>query len=122
MNEEKILEMMKKLDISREDAIELLCYDNDVDHNKIKDNLTKEQKQAVKKYTNVGRAVNAYGKSVTRVKKVDTTKQKIIEIISTALQNENIETKVTNAEKYIDIILNGEEYTINLVKHRKGKK
>ena len=46
----------------------------------------------------------------------------IIETIANALKTANIETKVTNAEKYIDIILNDEEYTINLVKHRKGKK
>lgn len=122
MNEDKILEMMKKLDISREDAIELLNYDDDVDHNKVKDNLTKEQKQAVKKYSSVGRAVNAYGKTVTRTKKADLTKQKIIEIIAKALQDAEIDTKVTNVEKYIDIVLNDEEYTINLVKHRKGKK
>lgn len=120
--EEKIAKMMKSLDLTREEAIELLNYDDDVDHNKVKDNLTKEQKQAVKKYTNVTRAVNAYGKSVTRNRKADMTKQKIIEIIAKALQNEDIETKVTNTEKYIDIILNNEEYTINLVKHRKGKK
>lgn len=33
---------MKSLDLSRKDAIELLQYDDDVDHNKVKDNLTAE--------------------------------------------------------------------------------
>ena len=46
----------------------------------------------------------------------------IIETIVNALKTANIKTEVTNVEKYIDIILNDEEYTINLVKHRKGKK
>ena len=119
--EEKILQMMKTLDISREDAIELLQFDDDVDKNKVKDNFTAEQKKAVKKYTKVSKAVNAYGKTVTRTRKEDKTKQMIIETIANALKAANIETKVTNAEKYIDIILNDEEYTINLVKHRKGK-
>lgn len=119
MNEKKIVEMMKKLDLTREEAIELLNYDDDVDHNKVKDNLTEEQKKAVKKYTKVSKAVNAYGKTVTRTRKADLTKQKIIEIIANALQSAEIDTKITNAEKYIDIVLNNEEYTINLVKHRK---
>ena len=120
--EEKILQMMKSLDISREDAIELLQFDDDVDKNKVKDNLTAEQKKAVKKYTKVSKAVNAYGKKTTVNRKEDKTKQMIIETIANALKTANIETKVINIEKYIDIILNDEEYTINLVKHRKGKK
>ena len=117
--EEKILQMMKSLDISREDAIELLQFDEDVDKNKVKDNLTTEQKKAVKKYAKVSKAVNAYGKTVTRTRKEDKTKQMIIETIANALKTANIETKVTNTEKYIDIVVNDEEYTINLVKHRK---
>lgn len=112
--EEKIAKMMKSLDLTREEAIELLNYDDDVDHNKVKDNLTKEQKQAVKKYTNVTRAVNAYGKTVTRTRKADDDKRYLINALAESLAQLEINHDVTNIEREINLVYNDRKFKIVL--------
>lgn len=105
---------MKSLDLTREEAIELLNYDDDVDHNKVKDNLTKEQKQAVKKYTNVTRAVNAYGKTVTRTRKADDDKRYLINALAESLAQLEINHDVTNIEREINLVYNDRKFKIVL--------
>lgn len=53
-----------------------------------------------------------------REKKVDLVKKAIIADIAQILR-EKYEIVVTNDEKIIDLTVNGENFTINLVKHRK---
>ena len=79
--EEQILKMMKTLDITREEAIDLINEDREIDRKKdsqVDDDLSAEQKKAKKKYTNVKRGVNAYGKKTERVIKPDENKRLII--------------------------------------------
>ena len=105
---------MKSLDISREDAIELLQFDEDVDKNKVKDNLTIEQKKAVKKYTKVSKAVNAYGKTVTRTRKADDDKRYLINALAESLAQLEINHDVTNIEREINLIYNDRKFKIVL--------
>lgn len=119
--EEKIANIMEKLNVSRDEALEIIEYDNKIDKGIIKDDLTAEQKKIIKKYTNVARGVNAYGKEQARTIKTDEPKRYIIELISTALNNDEMisEVQIINAQKTI-FFRNGEDtYEIDLKRKRK---
>lgn len=125
--EEKILKMMKSLDCTRDEAIELLEYDEDVEKNRSTEyDLTEEQKKVAKKYTKADRkkTVNAYGKTVTRERKPDEDKQIIIDLLYTALKvadDDFSNLEIANKEKLITFTYNGNDYKLDLVKHRKKK-
>lgn len=125
--EEKILKMMKSLECTREEAIELLEYDEDVDKDRTTEyDLTEEQKKVAKKYTKADRkkTVNAYGKTVTRERKPDEDKQIIIDLLYTALKvadDDFSNLEIANKEKLITFTYNGNDYKLDLVKHRKKK-
>ena len=125
--EEKILKMMKSLECSREEAIELLEYDEDVDKDRTTEyDLTEEQKKVAKKYTKADRkkTVNAYGKTVTRERKPDEDKQIIIDLLYTALKvadDDFSNLEIANKEKLITFTYNEYDYKLDLVKHRKKK-
>lgn len=119
--EEKIANIMEKLDVSRDEALEIIEYDNKVDKGVIKDDLTAEQKKVIKKYTNVARGVNAYGKEQTRTIKTDEPKRYIIELISSALNNDEMisDVQITNAQKTILFKNGADTYEIDLKRKRK---
>ena len=124
--EEQILKMMKTLDITREEAIDLINEDREIDRKKdsqVDDDLSAEQKKAKKKYTNVKRGVNAYGKKTERVIKPDENKRLIINIIAKALEESGIAVNVniTNPQKYISFSIESEDFEIDLKRKRKKK-
>ena len=124
--EEQILKMMKTLDITRDEAIELINEDKEIDRKKdsqVDDDLSEEQKKAKKKYTNVKRGVNAYGKKTERVLKPDENKRLIIDIIANALKDCEIVSSVniTNPQKYITFNIESEDFEIDLKRKRKKK-
>lgn len=124
--EEQILKMMKTLDISRQEAIELINEDKEIDRKKdsqVDDDLSAEQKKAKKKYTNVKRGVNAYGKKTERVIKPDENKRMIINIIAKALEENGfaLNVNITNPQKYISFSIGSEEFEIDLKRKRKKK-
>lgn len=117
---------MKTLDITRDEAIELINEDKEIDRksfSQIDDDLTEEQKQAKKKYTNVKRGVNAYGKKTERVLKPDENKRMIINAIAQALEKcGNIQNvNITNPQKYISFSIESEDFEIDLKRKRKKK-
>ena len=119
--EEKIANIMEKLQISREEAIQVIEYDEKVDKGIIKDDLTPEQKKAIKKYTNVARGVNAYGKEQKREIKVDEPKRYIIELIHQTLISDNqiSNVEITNLQKNILFKIGADTYEIDLKRKRK---
>lgn len=124
--EEQILKMMKTLDISREEAIELINEDKEIDRKKdsqVDDDLSAEQKKAKKQYTNVKRGVNAYGKKTERVIKPDENKRMIINIIAKALEESGfaLNVNITNPQKYISFSIESEDFEIDLKRKRKKK-
>lgn len=112
--EEKIQDLMRKLDISREDAIEIIKDDEMIDKGAKLFEQTNEQKKASKKYTNVAKAVNAYGKTVTRNRKVDDDKRKLINILAESLAQLDIDHDVKNVEREINLIYNNRKFKIVL--------
>lgn len=124
--EEQILKMMKTLDISREEAIDLINEDREIDRKKdsqVDDDLSEEQKKAKKKYTNVKRGVNAYGKKTERVLKPDENKRFIISTIAKALEECGmaINIEITNPQKLIEFSIESEDFKIDLIRKRKKK-
>lgn len=125
MDENKILEMMKLLDLTREEAIELINEDKEVDRMTVKQaesDLTAEQKKAIKKVKSGAKsvkAVNAYGKTVTRERKADETKRELINIIQESLKEVSDNLEITNIERQIDFTVKGRKFRIVLSAPRK---
>lgn len=131
IREADILRAMKSLDISREEAIQMLQDDEDIDHGMAKDfDLTEEQEKTVKEITK-GMArkqntVDAFGKKRTRERKPNENKRWFIDTMRVLFeglaQNGDIETiEVSNAERSIDLTKDGKHYTITLTEHRPPK-
>lgn len=124
--EEQILKMMKTLDITREEAIELINEDKEIDRKKmsdVDDDLSTDQKKSKKKYTTVKRGVNAYGKKTERVLKPDENKRMVITLLAQALEDSGQITKVSidNPQKYISFSIGSENFEIDLKRKRKTK-
>lgn len=129
MDEKRISELMKTLDLTRDEAIELIRDDEQVDKmgmKQVDDDLTEEQKKAIKKAKGGVRAVNAYGKKVTRERKENPTKASLIAEIADFLQKnsenaiENCE--ITNKERQIAFKIGENSFELTLVQKRKPKK
>lgn len=125
MDENKIAEMMKLLDLTRDEAIELINEDKEVDRMTVKQaesDLTAEQKKAIKKIKGGAKsvkAVNAYGKTVTRERKADETKRELINILQESLNEVAENLEVTNIERQIDFTVKGRKFRIVLSAPRK---
>ena len=125
--EENILKMMRCLDISREEAIQLIEDDKKVDRMKdseVNADLTKEQQQAVKKARQAERAPTAY-KFTPRERKPNATKGGLIaELHQFLTENSNFATEnveITNKERTIMFTSGGERFELTLIQKRKPK-
>ena len=125
MNEKRIAELMKTLDLTREEAIELIKEDEKVDKMTVKEtesDLTAEQKQAIKKVKGGAKAVDAFGKKRIVERKADDDKRFLIQILKDVLlQNDDIITDidVTNIEREINFKMNDRKFKIVLSAPRK---
>lgn len=125
----KIETLMKNLDVSEEEAKEIIEYDKAVDRmtmTEVEADLTPEQKEAIKKFKNV--ATKTVKKPFipdlkTRPRKENATKREIIGDIYYALLEKGYEyLTIVKAEKEITFEMGGDNYSISLVCHRKPKK
>lgn len=117
---------MKALDISREEAIEVLQDDDDIEHGKPKDfDLSEEKKKVAQKYTKS----TTHKKSengVKRERKPNEQKGALIQALynffteKCELSVENVE--IVNKEKLITFKLGDENYKLDLIQTRKPKK
>lgn len=100
MNEKLIQTFMKNLEISREEAIELISDDEDIEKGVAKDfDLTAEQEKNARKARQVARGVSE--KPIKRERKPDNTKRELIEILKTAVSAVDSDLEVTNIEREI---------------------
>lgn len=114
--------LQKTLEISQDDAIWTWLCDNDY----ISDETVEELSEKAKKnrILHGAKAEKATKARKPREKKENPTKKQIIQTIFDALSDyyaESATITVTNAEKYIDLMLADGEFTINLVQHRVKK-
>lgn len=125
-DEKRIAELMKALDISREEAIEVLQDDDDIEHGKPKDfDLSEEKKKVAQKYTKSTTHKKSEN-SVKRERKPNEQKGALIQALyeffteNCELSVENVE--IVNKEKLITFKLGEENYKLDLIQTRKPKK
>lgn len=133
MTEKQITTMMKTLKISRDEAIELIKEDEQVDKMTMKEvdnDLTTEQKKAKKDATKTTSDKTKRAYTFTkRERKPDDVKREIIETIAQNLDRccfgEELSTVtdvvVLKPEKEITFKVGDDEYSVTLTKHRKPK-
>lgn len=125
MNEKRIIELMQTLDLTREEAIELVQEDEKIDKMTVKEtesDLTAEQKKAIKKAKGGAKAVDAFGKKRVVERKADEDKRFLIQILKDVLSQNNdtiTDINITNAERQIDFKKNNRRFRIVLSAPRK---
>lgn len=131
IDEERITFLMKQLKISREEAIELEYYDDDVNHNrKTEHDLTAEQVKVVQE---MARRTDhkKYG-SVERKRKPNVQKEALIVNLADFLANTCEFTlnddlvycnsvEITNKSRMIHFICGEKEYDLQLIEKRDKK-
>ena len=119
----EIDKMMDKLDISLEEACEMILSDRDVIEDKIVKELTaKATKNRVT--STIHQAKGEKKERKAREKKENPLKKQIIGRIFELFKVEYgdlMQVYLRNEEKYIDLEIDGRSFTINLVEHRQKK-
>ena len=118
--------IMRVLDVSENEANEILAYDNAVDKGlKTQYDFTKEQEKETRKYRQADRKPTAY-KFTKRERKPNATKggliQEFFEFLSekSSFSTENV--VVLNKERQIGFKIGEDEFELTLVQKRKKKK
>ena len=126
MNEKKIAELMKKLSISREEAVSLIADDEAIDHGEKLFQLSAEQEKVSKEARQVSRAPTAYkldNEGGKRSKKIDNDKRFLIDaivwLLTTDAENcgDNVHAKnveILNPERELTFTYNEKKYKITL--------
>ena len=117
--EKEIEKQMKANHCTRQEALEILQWDYEIDHENTENGaLTKEQKALVRKITKADKDP-AKKRSVKKERKVNENKKALIEKIAQALtETENLSVKT---ETEISFSYNGKSYTVKLTEHREKK-
>ena len=115
--ESEIQKMMKNLDLTREEAIQLLQDDED----DVSVELTAEQKKVVKKMSQGDRKKETAPRK--RERKADDAKRHLMALLEIAVgHNPNVTDFVmTNVEREATFRYNGELYRLTLAKPREKK-
>lgn len=119
IEETVINELMDKYDISELEAVEVYLSDNEVIENSEVTELTnKANKNRV--LTTIHGIKGEKKERKPREKKENPLKQELIKKLFSALADYPTAV-VTNPERSIDIVIEGREFTVNLVEHRPKK-
>lgn len=113
--EAEIQKMMKKLDLSREEAIQLLQDDED----DVSVDLTPEQQKVVKKMTQSDRKKEVVPRK--RERKVDETKKRLLDFFRIPMEGAGGHVILQKSETELEFWFEGATYNIKLVKHREKK-
>ena len=123
----EINKLMKKLDLTLEEACETILCDMGIEEDETVEELSKK---ALKNHvtTTIHQAKGTKKERKAREKKENPLKKQIIEAISDGIYakldtfgTNNVNYSIRNEEKYIDLEINGRSFTINLVEHRQKK-
>lgn len=123
--EEMIKKHMNTLGITRDEAIQLIADDEEIDHmirtSDIDGDLTDEQRKSAKKARQADRKPTVYKFDASkRTRKENTGKRALIETIKEALENSGCtDLEVTNIEREIVFFADGTKYKIVLSAPRK---
>lgn len=123
--EEMIAKHMNTLGITREEAIQLIADDEEIDHmirtSDIDGDLTEEQRKSAKKARQADRKPTVYKFDMTKRKRAENTgKRFLIDEIKKCLENAGADNlEVTNPEREIVFMSEGTKYKIVLSAPRK---
>ena len=120
--EEQIQKLMKNLELTYEEAIEVFESDKAIEKGQKLFELSEEQKKIAKEMTiTTGKTkVDAYGKKTTRERKVNNDKMEIIEILQKALAESGAdELQTANAEREFSFVFKDTKYKIVMSVPRK---
>lgn len=119
--EEQIKLFMEKLDLTREEAIQLIADDKALNKSDCKLGLLTTEQEKVSKSMRksstkpkTDEVVNAYGKKQTRVKKTNQEKAELINILTEALAAKGARISVDNPERLFDFYYNDTHYRITM--------
>ena len=113
--DERIAHLMKTLDLTEEEAREMLATDEAIDHGADPFPQTAEQKKASKEARSTGTRTYTFTK---RERKPDEDKRFLIQTFASLLADE--ETVITNPERQIDFNYNGRHFRLVLSAPRTG--
>lgn len=124
-----IQNLQTTLELSKEEAIETWLSDNDYISDETVEELTKKAKEnRITGKIHGAKAETAKKERKPREKKENPLKKQIISHIFNSFFYDNVredypnlEIIIRNDEKYIDLCVDGLEFTINLVQHRPKK-
>ncbi len=113
--ESEIQKMMKNLDLTREEAIQLLMDDED----DVSVELTAEQEKVVKRMTQGDRKKETTPRK--RERKVDETKKRLLNSFQMLIEDLDGEILGIKSETELEFSFEGASYNLKLVKHREKK-
>jgi hypothetical protein len=126
VDEKRVAELMKTLDCSREEALDIILYDEEVEDGKSTEyDLTPEQEANVKEMAR--KVSHKKMDGVKRERKPNELKEAIVaelaELLSEEAQGQVYENvKVTNPNRMIAFSVNGKNFELTLVEKRAPKK
>ena len=123
--EKEIQHQMQCNHCTREEALDILAWDYDIDHgDKEKGAPTAEQKKLIRSLTKADKAPTEK-RTVKRERKVDENKAEVFGWLRTMLEGMELNGKVENMtcknEAEISFMHAGEAFTVKLTKHRAPK-
>lgn len=122
LDEARIEKLMSTLNCSRDEAIEIIKEDEEIDGMSMKEvnaDLTEEQKKAVKAATKTGTKKRT---AVKRERKIDPVKKQLINNVRILLEGMKANVEPLTNETDLHFTYEGASYSIKLTKHRPPKK
>jgi len=122
IDEKKIQKAMKNLDLTREEAIEMLQEDEEIEkHDANPHPLTPEQEKVAKKMRSSTRGPTVY-KLDKRERKPNELKREIMQTLFECVQGTDwAAPTLSNPERTIDFTIGDRTFTVSLTEHRKPK-
>ena len=116
-----IQKLMEVLDLTEDEAKQLIADDEAIDKGEKLFELSQEGKQVEKKMRQADRKVDAYGKTTKRERKADDVKSGLIELLTATIQEQPMCNSLTiiNAEREFEFMWAGKKYKVVLSAPRK---
>ena len=121
--EARIRSVMAACDCSYDEALKTIREDEEIDRGERMDwEPTEEEEKAIRAANKVKAERKPRAKGEKRERPADQVKREIIDKIRALLEDNYDNVIVENIEKAIEFSVNGENYAIDLKKHREKKK
>lgn len=120
--DEELDNLIDKLDLTMEEAIQVWLEDEGYEVNEEVEALTQKAKDNKITATIHGARADAPKAKREVVRKENPTKEALIQIIAKALEKEGIVANITNVGKIIEFSCDGKNFKLDLIQRRDGKK